>query len=49
MTVLVEMINYSIMDAYFATVEENIKVLPLCIYFGKKPVGLILLHMAFYD
>ena len=33
----------SIMDAYFATVEENIKVFPFGIYYGKKPVGFIMI------
>ena len=33
----------SIMDAYFATVEENCKVYPFGIYLGKKPVGFIMI------
>ena len=33
----------SIMDAYFATTEENINVIPMGIYYGKKPVGFIMI------
>ena len=33
----------SIMDAYFAITEENVKVFPLGIYYGKKPVGFIMI------
>ena len=34
---------YSLIDAYFATTEENMKVYPFGIYYGKKPVGFIMI------
>ena len=33
----------SIIDAYFATIEEGMKVYPFGIYYGKKPIGCVML------
>ena len=33
----------SLIDAYFATIEEGMKVFPFGIYLGKKPVGFIMI------
>ncbi|MBR1868248.1 MAG: GNAT family N-acetyltransferase [Clostridia bacterium] len=33
----------SIIDAYFATIEEGMKVYPFGIYYGKKPIGFVML------
>ena len=32
----------SLIDAYFAMTEENMKVLPFGVYYGKKPAGFIM-------
>ena len=35
--------EYSLIDAYFATTEEGIKVYPFGIYYGKKAIGFIMI------